>query len=188
MSPNWKRLDVTQKRVTRGLCSLAKNFFRQCLKTGKNKLLYTFWTVIEEFLQTWFKRLYEERRLEVLGTVGKMVLMKKFNEYMAKTTMFGRKEKTAIRRHANDYFDSKYQCGTVRERHNILHSPPVLIGKMLYDSSEEMRSQFWKKVFDRKNQRINNKALYIQETEEEMKKIRLYGFIDVEKILKSTKK
>lgn len=77
----------------------------------------------------------------------------------------------------------KNNCTTSTRRKYICESVPVLIGKALYSSSVEQQNEFWKRIFVRRNQIINDIDVYKERLVKDIMAIPDTDVVDVEKIL-----
>lgn len=77
-SPFWKRVDMRQKKVIRGLCGLTKEYFKTMISKKNTKdEMFKVW---DDFLLSHFPELYHSSRLVLLGHISVMCLSWKFSE------------------------------------------------------------------------------------------------------------
>lgn len=95
MSPHWRRIDVRQKRITRGLSSLAKDFIQSWMKRDK-KRKKNFFEALDNLLRQHFLYIYRKKRIQAHGGLGRIVLMCKFEKLVASSTYLSEADKKKI--------------------------------------------------------------------------------------------
>jgi hypothetical protein len=111
-------------------------------------------------LSAHFPIIYKERRLQTFGCLGRICLMTKFTKLVEASEVLTAIEKQTILTLGDEYVELKNNCSTCTRRKYICESPPVLIGKAIYESSSAQRDLFWKRIFFRRNQIINDVDAY----------------------------
>lgn len=134
VSSFWKRVDMRQKKVIRGLCGLAKDYFKSAITNHKSQDgMFKAW---DDTLKSTFPELYEESRLQLLGHISVMCLSWKFPEKIRGCNLFSEEEKASIIKHGIEFRDQRNRCSNSTARKSMLTSPMVRIGKLLYFTSE----------------------------------------------------
>ena len=114
-SPHWKRIDVKQKKITRGLTQLTKTFIRKWMKKSKHKRK-DFFKSLDFLLKTYFPQIYNEKRIEALGGIAKIILMVKFEKEVGASHFLKFREKQQILSYGRDFTRWKNKCSTASER------------------------------------------------------------------------
>jgi hypothetical protein len=126
----WKRVDMRQKKVIRGLCGLAKDYFKTVISSQKSQDgMFKTW---DDTLKSFFPELYGESRLQLLGHISVMCLSWKFPEKIMSCSLFSQAEKEAIIKHGSEFRDQRNKCSSSKVRKSMMSSPIVMIGKRLY--------------------------------------------------------
>lgn len=147
-SPFWKRIDMRQKKVIRGLCGLTKDHFKSMIPVSKSKNeMFKVW---DEYLSTRFLELYRDLRLQLLGHISVMCLSWKFSDKVNSCEFFTEEEKIQIIKFGTEFREQRNGCSSSKTRKSMLNSPIVKIGKLLYSSSPEMEKSFWSQINERK--------------------------------------
>jgi len=66
---NWKRSDLVEKRVIRGLSEVSKDFFNNIASSSKATTNENKLKIWEDFLKVCFPNLYRTARLKILGQI-----------------------------------------------------------------------------------------------------------------------
>lgn len=144
----WSRVDMRQKKVIRGLCGLARDYFRNVISDAKDsKEVFALW---DECLRTKFPQLYQTSRLQLLGHISSMCLSWKFPDKIKACSLFNEEEKQQIVSHGIELRDQRNNCSSSIVRKEMLSSLIVRIGKLLYSSSNEYEASFWNLILERK--------------------------------------
>lgn len=93
-------------------------------------------------------------------------------------------EKVKVKEYGNRYTDYKNNCSTSDRRKYICESPPVLLGKSIYISCENYSRTFWKRIFFRRNQIIDDVDLYKQCLIKDIHNLPEVDKVDVTSLLK----
>lgn len=94
-SPHWKRIDVKQKKVTRGLSQLAKSFINKWLLADKERK-DNFFMHLDNLLINYFPSIHQSKRIETLGGIGKIILMIRFEREIESSRYLSHDEKEQI--------------------------------------------------------------------------------------------
>jgi len=172
----------SRNKITRGLSQLAKTFITKWLKKDKDKKRNIF-EHLDFLLKHHFPTLYRYKRIEALGGIGKIILMIKFDRDVQASKYLKTAEKRKILGYGRQFTQWKNKWSTSSERKSIWESGPVLMGKILYSSSEKMKEEFWAKIFWRRNQIISDRENYMQTLIDDIEAIPIEDKVDVDKIL-----
>jgi hypothetical protein len=133
ISSFWKRVDMREKKVIRGLCGLSKDYFRGLIDGKKT---------IEDIFQSWkesfnknFLDLDHTSLLELIGQASVMSLSWKFAEKVRACKLFTEEEKQVIVKSGKEFKEQRNNCSSSRVRKDLLSGLVVRIGKLLYSSS-----------------------------------------------------
>lgn len=99
-SPFWKRVDMRQKKIIRGLSGLVRDYFKNLVPAKMKKEMFQVW---DEFLQSHFPAVYEKSRLSLLGQISVMCLSWKFPEKIRACHLFNDEEKESIIKHGTEF-------------------------------------------------------------------------------------
>lgn len=169
----WKRVDMRQKKVIRGLCGLAKDYFKNKIPTKKTKdTMFQSW---DDTLKHTFPELYDTSRLILLGHISVMCLSWKFPEKVQACTLFTEEEKKKIIEHGNEFREQRNNCSSTQVRKEMLTCPIVKIGKLLYSTSETCEESFWNQILERKKAGIIDFKLFKEAHLKDINKITPVG-------------
>uniref|UniRef100_A0A7S3JGM2 Uncharacterized protein n=1 Tax=Euplotes harpa TaxID=151035 RepID=A0A7S3JGM2_9SPIT len=105
-SRHWKRVDVRQKKITRGLSSLSKEFILSYLsKFAPSKQM--FFKTVDLLLKEHFPYIFRTQRIQALGGLGKIVLMSKFESAVKYCAYLSKRDKAEILRYGNSFTEIK---------------------------------------------------------------------------------
>lgn len=148
----WKRVDMRQKKVIRGLSGLSKDFFKGITDSKSPKeSIFQAW---DDKLRKTFPELYQEWRLKLLGHISVMCLSWKFADKIRASSLFTADEKDAIIKFGEEFKVQRTNCSNSSTRKLMLNSPLVQIGKLLYKSSQTCEESFWNQILERKKSEI----------------------------------
>ena len=174
-SPFWKRIDMRQKKVIRGLCGLTKDYFKNMIpETKTKKEMFAVW---DEFLQQHFPELYQTSRLMLLGHISVMCLSWKFSDKINDCELYTKEEKSEIIQYGTQFRDQRNGCSSSKVRKAMLDSPIVKIGKLLYISSPKMEESFWCQINERKKAEIVNLKIFKDAHIKDINKIPVINFL-----------
>ncbi|CAI2387236.1 unnamed protein product [Moneuplotes crassus] len=152
---NWKRSDLVEKRVIRGLCDVAKDFFNDVVRSAKA-------TNNEKKLKVWinlvgscFPELYKTSKLKILGQICVNCMGWKFTEKINSFKIFNTSERKKLIKYGKE-FRTQRNSSKVKERKILLNHPIIKIGKLLYESSLDYKNAFWKHINNHKKTEIND--------------------------------
>lgn len=154
----WKRVDMRQKKVIRGLCGLARDYFRDVIANKKaSQEVFALW---DECLKTKFPELYHTSRLQLLGHISAMCLSWKFPDKIKACSLFNEEEKHLIIKEGTKFREQRNNCSSSIVRKEMLSSLIVRIGKLLYCSSIKYEESFWNQILERKKADIIDFKLF----------------------------
>lgn len=168
------------KRRSLGVCPIYEN---RLLTSGWNQIKIVnknFFESLDYLLKEYFPAIYQDKRIEALGSIGKIILMIKFEKEVSSSKYLTQKEKAKILNYGKNFTKCKNKWSTSREREMICESGPVLMGKILYISSAKLQEEFWGKIFCRKNQIIFNREEYVTTLIEDIERIPIYTTLDLD--------
>jgi len=148
----WKRVDMRQKKVIRGLSGLTKDYFKDLVDTrGSEDLMFKAW---DDKLKSLFPQLYQESRFRLLGDISVVCLSWKFIEKIRCCNFFTDEEKATIIKYGEGFKTQRARCSNSSVRKQMLNSPLVQIGKLLYYTSQAWEESFWNQILERKKSDI----------------------------------
>lgn len=129
----WKRVDMREKKVIRGLCGLSKDYFRGLIEGKKT---------VDDIFQSWqdsfnknFADLGHTSLLQLIGQASVMSLSWKFAEKVKACKLFTDEEKQIIVKSGKEFKEQRNNCSNSQVRKDLLSGLVVRIGKLLYSSS-----------------------------------------------------
>ena len=150
----WKRIDMRQKKVIRGLCGLTRDYFKSLISNKKSKQeMFSLW---DESIKRMFPDLYLNFRFQLLGQISVMCLSWKFPEKIREWKLFTPKEMEQIINHGTEFRDQRNKCSSSKIRKIMLSSHVVQIGKFLYFQDNKYEELFWNQILERKKSDIIN--------------------------------
>jgi len=148
----WKRIDMRQKKVIRGLSGLTKEYFRSLIQNKKSK--HEIFKTWDAHLKVLIPQVYAVSRLALLGQISVMCFSWKFSEKVKECQLFSNDECEEIIKHGSEFRDERNKCSSSKVRKLMLASPIVQIGKLLYSSSAQYEELFWSQILERKKAMI----------------------------------
>lgn len=158
VSSFWKRVDMRQKKVIRGLCGLSRDYFKRLIV--EKKTASEIFSVWDSCLKEKFPLLYESSRLILLGHISDLCLSWKFPEKIKTWEFFKEDEKEEVIKHSTLFRSKRNKCSNSKIRKEILNSPIVRIGKLLYKSCVTLEESFWNQILERKKADIIDFKLF----------------------------
>lgn len=150
----WKRIDMRQKKVIRGLCGLTKDYFKSLISNKKCKQeMFSIW---DDAIKKMFPELYKTSRFQLLGHISVMCLSWKFPEKIRECKLFSQREMDLIIEFGTEFREQRNKCSSSKVRKNMLASPGVQIGKLLYFQNSKYEELFWNQILERKKSDIIN--------------------------------
>ena len=166
----WKRVDMRQKKIIRGLCGLARDYFKGVIYNKKAS--QQVFTLLEECLKTKFPELYQTNRLQLLGHISAMCFSWKFTDKINACTLFNEEEKQELIKQGTEFRDQRNNCSSSTVRKEMLSSLVVRIGKLLYSSSYKYEDSFWNQILERKKADIIDFNLFKETHLKDINKIK----------------
>lgn len=78
-SPNWSRIDVRQKKITRALSLHTKDFLELYMKQDKQRKKKNWFVMVDELMTNYFPNIYKDNKLNTFGSLGRICLMTRFS-------------------------------------------------------------------------------------------------------------
>lgn len=152
---NWKRPDLVEKRVIRGLCDVAKDYFNYVVNASKATTNEKKLKVWETLIETCFPDLYKTSRLKILGQICVNCMGWKFTDKINSFKNFNTYQRKQLIKFGKE-FRTQRNSSKVKERKILLSHPIIKIGKLLYEGSAEYKNAFWKHINDHKKTEIDD--------------------------------
>lgn len=154
LSSNWKRIDVREKKIIRGMCGLTKDYFRDITEgISCHEEMFNVW---DECMKLHFPDLYQRSRLMILSQISVTCLGWKYTQKVNSFKNFTIAERRQIIKFGKEFRNQRNKLCTSKDRKKMLCHPLVKIGKLLFTASPKYEAAFWKHILDHKKADIEN--------------------------------
>lgn len=138
---------------------MAKDFFNDVVNSSKATTNEKKLKVWEALLQNCFPDLYKTSKLKILGQICVNCMGWKFTEKINSFKNFNSYQRKQLIKFGKE-FRTQRNSSKVKERKILLEHPIIKIGKLLYESSSEYKSAFWKHINDHKKTEIDDVSAF----------------------------
>lgn len=166
----WKRVDVREKKIIRGLTSLARDYFKDKVDLNQN---------IDEILSVWastlksdFSTLIQEPHLlSIISQLMVNMFAWRYRQHINSITIYSNEDKARLLAEADEYRKIKNSGANVAHRQALKKSTLVQIGKSLYNTDVRARDEFWNRLSDRKRKNNTLQPVLIEMIENDIAQI-----------------